>query len=118
MAPIPFDRPAWTEVVAVLLACVVILALLAKADNSGRRAHQARAAAQAQAAASGFEPAAAERLPGIEPPAFERLPGIEPVAVTAAAPGGERRHMPLPMLMLLAGAGLVLAGGGALVLRR
>jgi hypothetical protein len=110
------DRPAWTEVVGILLACAVLFVVIAKADRlqADRAADRARAA-HVHAAPSAARPARTAGPRGIALPAGG---GAEP-APQVAAPAHDGRTGSAALFALAAvGAAMTVAGAAVLRLSR
>ena len=131
------DRPAWREVLGILVACALLLAILAKLDNQAAREYQARAQ-KAIAAREAAQVAAAEakapqhRIAEVDA-RTESLGGRGPIAIPVgpAWTGRTKQAEPPPaarataqtnatpaLLMAMLAAGLAMAAAGGVLLSR
>ena len=109
------DRPAWTEVVGILVACALVFVVIAKLDRAAadRAADRARAAAPAVATSS--EPARASG-PAASGVALAGGGVAETAARTHPATATARTDRGSVALFTLAATGALMAVAGAALL--
>jgi Ca2+/Na+ antiporter len=130
------DRPAWHEVVGIVLACAVVLVLLVRFDRAAYEAQMDRARKAIAAQQAERSPRAAERARAAVPPrqpaprtgsvVAADVPSTSDAAQTTARPPADPATAARPakpsrpstdlLVVLLAGVGTVMmAVGGVLV---